>query len=150
MKDSSISDNSRTLVCWATPGPGVLCPLCTVFHPVSEGPATTNWRCITGSTALSLPIFSLLSHEHRANHNRLKATTTARRELLKLSLRSQRHFCTRHIYYSRSSVTAWTDDTMRPKRQRHNLNVILTPSLNHESVSLSGMCLFCVSINSSV
>lgn len=98
---------------------------------------------------ISLPIFSLLSHEHRANHNRLKAATIARRELLKLSLRSQRHLCTRHIY-SRSSLTAWTDDTMRPKRQRHNLNVILTPSLNCESVSLSGMCLFCVSINSSV
>ncbi len=149
MKESSIFHSSQTLVCWATPGPGMSCPLCTVFHPLREGSATTNWRCITGSTALSLPIFSLLSREHRANHNRLKATTIACREPLKLSLSSQRHVCTRHIY-RKSSVTAWTDDTMRPKRQRHNLNVIFTPSLNRESVSLSGMCLFCVSINSSV
>lgn len=131
--DSSNFCGSRTLIWWASPEPSVPCTLCTVFHPVRKGSATTNWRCITGSTAHPLPIFSSFSREHRANHSRLKATTVALGNCSGLG--SQRHICTRHIY-TRSSVIAWNDDSKGPQRQRHSLNVILTPSLNHESVSL--------------
>lgn len=84
----------------------------------------------------------------KANHNRLRATTIDRRGLLRLSLRCQRHLSTGHIY-SRSTVTARTDVTTRPRRQRNSSSVILTANLNGESVSLSGMCHFRVNINSS-
>lgn len=104
------------MISWATSGPSLPCPLCTAFHPVREGSATTNWRCITGSTAHPLAIVSLLSHENGANHNCLKATTIAQRDLFKLSLRPQRHLYTSNIY-TRFNKTAWNDDTMRPGRQ---------------------------------
>lgn len=120
-KESGAKRSSRTLRQWPTPQTkpthALRLPSFLGKHlpPAFEDASLDPLRNL-------LPISSLFSHEHRANHNCLKATTIAQDNSSTSGPTSQRLLGSS---YKGSSVIAWNDDITRPRTQRRCLNVIL-------------------------